>query len=340
MSRFAGQVAVITGGAQGIGYSVAAALGAEGAAVVLLDLTPATLAGAAATLTAAGVARVSTQAVDVSREADWARAIAAVLAEHGRIDVLVQAAGITGKTGVKTADVDPANWAAVMAVNATGIFLGCRAVLPSMVAAGYGRIINIASVAGKEGNAGMCPYSASKGAVIALTKAAGKEYAEAGITINAVAPAVIRTAMVDAMPEEQVKYMTDKIPMKRCGTVGEIAALIAFIASKDAGFTTGERGGGGGGARARGQAGRQAGGRTAAAVAAAALHLQSCAGAQPRLKKHLRHSPPSLTCRFHVGHDRRPRNILEKRVARAAAAARRRALPLRRHFFEHLPLRG
>ena len=204
-SRFSGQVAVITGGAQGIGFGAAQLLGSEGAAIVLLDLSAASLEKASAALSAAGVARVSTHAVDVSKEEDWSRAVGAVLAEHGRIDVLVQAAGITGRTGVKTADVDPANWAAVMAVNATGIFLGCRAVLPGMVAKGYGRIVNIASVAGKEGNAGMCPYSASKGAVIALTKAAGKEYAEAGITVNAVAPAVIRTAMVDAMPEEQVR---------------------------------------------------------------------------------------------------------------------------------------
>jgi len=149
------------------------------------------------------------------------------------------ARAIAGKTGINTEAVSPADWDAVMAVNARGIFLGCRAVLPAMVARGYGRIVNIASVAGKEGNAGMVAYSASKGAVIALTKAAGKEYAETGVTVNAVAPAVVRTAMVDAMPEEQVKYMTDKIPMKRCGTIAEIAGLVAFIASPEAAFTTG-----------------------------------------------------------------------------------------------------
>jgi len=149
------------------------------------------------------------------------------------------ARAIAGKTGINTEAVSPADWDAVMAVNARGIFLGCRAVLPAMAARGYGRIVNIASVAGKEGNAGMVAYSASKGAVIALTKATGKEYAEAGITVNAVAPAVVRTAMVDAMPEAQVKYMTDKIPMKRCGTIAEIAGLVAFIASPEAAFTTG-----------------------------------------------------------------------------------------------------
>ena len=141
--------------------------------------------------------------------------------------------------GIKTHEVDPSNFDLVMSVNAKGIFLGCQSVLPYMLKQNYGRIVNIASVAAKEGNAGMVAYSASKGAVIALTKSIGKEYAETGITCNAVAPAVVRTAMVDAMPEEQVKYMTDKIPMKRCGTIQEISALVAFIASKDASFTTG-----------------------------------------------------------------------------------------------------
>ena len=182
-------------------------LGAQGATVVLLDMLQDKLEAAVGTLTAAGV-EASSHAINVTVVEDWERAVAAVLAARGRIDILVQAAGITGKTGVKAHEVDPANFDLVMSVNARGIFLGCRAVLPAMVAAGYGRILNVASVAGKEGNAGMTPYSASKGAVIAMTKAMGKEYAEAGITINALAPAVVRTAMVAAMPEEQVKYMT------------------------------------------------------------------------------------------------------------------------------------
>ena len=135
--------------------------------------------------------------------------------------------------------MDASNFDAVLSVNARGIFLGCKTVLPFMLKRNYGRIVNIASVAGKEGNAGMLAYSASKGAVIALTKVVGKDYAESGITCNAVAPAVVRTPMVDAMPEEQVRYMTDKIPMKRCGTLAEIAALVAFVASPAASFTTG-----------------------------------------------------------------------------------------------------
>lgn len=237
-ATFAGQVAIVTGGASGIGFGVAEHLGSLGAHVFLFDMSAPGLEAAVTALKAKGISAAH-QVVNVTDEAGWAAGVAAVLAAHGRIDVLVQAAGVTGKTGIKAAEVDPSNFDFVMGVNARGIFLGCRAVLPAMVAANYGRIVNIASVAGKEGNAGMLAYSASKGAVIALTKTIGKDYAETGITCNALAPAVVRTAMVDAMPAEQVKYMTDKIPMKRCGTIGEIAAMIAFIAGKDCSFTTG-----------------------------------------------------------------------------------------------------
>jgi 3-oxoacyl-[acyl-carrier protein] reductase len=144
----------------------------------------------------------------------------------GRIDVLVQSAGIVGETGLKTEDVDPDNFDAVFRVNVRGIFNGCKAVLPYMRENKYGRIVNISSIAGKEGNAGMLAYSASKAAVIGLTKTIGKEYAEMGITCNALSPAVVRTQMVEDMPPKQVKYMTDKIPMKRCGTIDEIGRLI------------------------------------------------------------------------------------------------------------------
>ena len=147
---------------------------------MLVDLAEDKLADSVKELSAKGI-KATYQVVNVTSEADWTRAAAAANAEHGKIDILVQAAGITGKTGIKTHEVDPANFDAVMNVNAKGIFLGCRAVLPFMVASNYGRIVNIASVAGKEGNAGMVAYSASKGAVIALTKCIGKEYAETGV---------------------------------------------------------------------------------------------------------------------------------------------------------------
>ena len=189
-------------------------LGALGATICIVDMNAAKNAEAVASLSAKGIA-ASAAAVDVSKEEEWVTALAGFVAAHGRLDVLVQCAGVTGKTGIKAHEVDAGNFDFVMAVNARGIFLGCKAALPHMLARNYGRIVNIASVAGKEGNAGMTAYSASKGAVIALTKSIGKDYAETGITVNALAPAVVRTAMVDAMPDEQVKYMTGEHARER-----------------------------------------------------------------------------------------------------------------------------
>jgi len=237
MSRLQGQVAVITGGAKGIGFGIAETLANEGARIVLVDQSAADLATAAEHLKAKGI-DAACATVDVTQLAAVQSAVESVLASHGKIDVLVQAAGITGKTATMTEDVDPDNFDLVMAVNVNGIFNFCKAVLPSMKAAKYGRIVNIASISGKEGNAGMLAYSTSKAAVIGLTKVIGKECAESGVTCNCIAPAVVRTAMVDAMPEQQVTYMTDKIPMKRCGTIQEIANLALFAASPEASFTT------------------------------------------------------------------------------------------------------
>merc|ERR1711920_82907 len=161
--------------------------------------------------------------------------------KFGRVDVLVQAAGITGKTNVKTHEVNTADFMKVFDVNVKALFLCAKAVLPSMMKEGYGRIVNIASISGKDGNAGMLAYSASKAAAINLTKVIGKDYATTGkdITCNCVAPAVVQTAMVDAMPAEQVKYMTDKIPMARTGKLDEVAATVLFAASRECSFTTG-----------------------------------------------------------------------------------------------------
>src|SRR5690606_18652857 len=157
---------------------------------------------------------------------------------YGRIDILVNSAGITGKTNIQSHEVDSENLQAVFDVNFFGSFFMAKYALPHMLSRNYGRILHIASIAGKEGNAGMLAYSASKAAVIGMVKVQGKEYAETGITVNGLAPAVVQTALVDAMPEQQVKYMTDKIPMKRCGTLQEVANLVAYIVSPDNSFTT------------------------------------------------------------------------------------------------------
>lgn len=235
------EVAVVTGGARGLGLAIATALAKRGARVCLLDLSRQALDTAAERLAAAvPAAQVMVHAVDVSDANGVAAAVAAVSRRWGRVDTLVQAAGITGRTNIKTEEVEPADFDSVLRVNLRGIFLMCREVLPVMRRQGYGRILNIASIAGKEGNAGMLAYSASKAAVVGLTKVIGKEYAESGdITCNALAPAVVRTEMVAALPDAQVKYMTDKIPMRRTGELSEIAELVCFITSRPCSFTTG-----------------------------------------------------------------------------------------------------
>jgi len=239
MAEFSGQVALVTGGARGIGYAVALELARRGCCVGLLDLNAAALAEAKKKLELelAG-SQVMIHAGDVAEPAFGEAAVKAAADRWGRVDVLVQAAGITGKTNITTDQVDPADFDLVCRVNLRGVFAMCRAVLPIMKKQDYGRIVNIASISGKDGNAGMLAYSASKGAVIALTKVIGKEFAKTGITCNAVAPAVVRTEMVAAMPAAQVKYMTDKIPMGRTGELSELASLICFISSRACSFTT------------------------------------------------------------------------------------------------------
>lgn len=231
--RFEGQVAVVTGGADGLGRAIAERLAREGAQVALLDRDGERAAAAAKAL--GGVAL----ACDVGDEASVARAFAEVDARFGRLDVAVNSAGVAGPTSRKITEISADEFDLVCRVNLRGSFLVTRYALPLMERRRYGRVLLIASVAGKEGNPGMSPYSASKAGVIGLAKSVGKEYAETGITVNALAPAVIRTAMVEGLDPAQVKYMTDRIPMKRCGTLDEVAALSCWIVSPEASFNTG-----------------------------------------------------------------------------------------------------
>ncbi len=234
-SQFNNQVAVITGAAAGLGFAIANQLHQAGAKIAMLDLNAETVRSAAKEV---GVNAFAFP-VDVTNEDQVTSVVERIADQFGRIDILVNSAGVTGKTNVKSHEVELSDFRFVFEVNVVGSFLTARAVLSVMLKQNYGRILHIASISGKEGNAGMLAYSASKAAVIGMAKVQGKEYAETGITVNALAPAVIRTAMVEALPEEQVKYMTDKIPMKRCGTLEEIANIAAFIVSPGASFTTG-----------------------------------------------------------------------------------------------------
>lgn len=228
-------ISLITGGADGLGFALAERLVKRGDLVCLLDVNSGKLENARQKLGASS--RIFT--ANITDENFVASVTQSIVEEFGRIDALVNCAGITGQTGIKAHEVPVEIFDKVMAVNVKGTFLTCRAVLPHMMEKNYGRILNVASISGKEGNAGMLAYSTSKAAVIGLTKVMGKEYAETGITINAIAPAVIQTAMVKALPDSQVKYMTDKIPMKRCGSMEEFATIAEFIISPQNSFTTG-----------------------------------------------------------------------------------------------------
>jgi len=230
----AGRVAIVTGGAQGIGLAVAERFVASGAKVVLWDIDEALLAKARAQIGAAA----TTARVELTDEAQVAQAAQAVLAAHGRIDILVNNAGITGGNG-PTWELAPDVWRRTVDVNLVAPYLTCRAVVPAMLSQGYGRIVNVASVAGKEGNPNASHYSASKAGLIALTKSLAKEVATKGIVVNAVSPAAARTAIFDQMTQQHIDYMLGKIPMGRFVEPREIAAAIAWLCSEDCSFTTG-----------------------------------------------------------------------------------------------------
>jgi len=231
-----GRVAVITGGAQGIGYATAERLLKSGASVVLWDVDAERLAYACKALAALGPA--SGAAVELTDDAAVAAATAQVVAKHGRIDILVNNAGITGGNA-PTWELDPAVWRRVIEVNLVAPYLTCRHVAPQMARQGWGRIVNVASVAGKEGNPNASHYSASKAGLIALTKSLAKELASQGVLVNAVAPAAARTAIFDQMKPEHIAYMLGKIPLGRFVEVDEIAAMIAWLSSEDCSFSTG-----------------------------------------------------------------------------------------------------
>jgi 3-oxoacyl-[acyl-carrier protein] reductase len=229
-----GRTAVVTGGAAGIGFAIAQRLAASGARLALWDRDAAALASAAAALGAG----THVERLDVSDEGDVAAAAEKTLAALSRVDMLVCSAGITGPN--KTTWEYPVEaWKEVLDVNLTGVFLCNRALVPHMRARDYGRIVNIASIAGKEGNPNASAYSASKAGVISLTKSLGKELAKTGIRVNCVTPAAVKTGMFAQMTQAHIDFMLSKIPMGRFGAVEEIAALVAWLCTEDCSFSTG-----------------------------------------------------------------------------------------------------
>jgi NAD(P)-dependent dehydrogenase (short-subunit alcohol dehydrogenase family) len=221
---FEGRVALVTGGASGIGAASAARLREAGANVAVFDRD-----AADGYLSLTG---------DIASSADVNAAVAKAEAELGRIDILVNSAGIPGES-LRTTDVSDEEWQRVFAINANGSFFMCRAVLPGMIERGYGRVVLVASIAGKEGNPMAAAYSASKAAVIAMTKAIGKDVAGTGVLVNCIAPAVIETPILDGLSQHHIDYMVERIPLGRMGTPDEVAALVCFLASEELSFSTG-----------------------------------------------------------------------------------------------------
>jgi 2-dehydro-3-deoxy-L-rhamnonate dehydrogenase (NAD+) len=230
------RVAIVTGGAQGIGRAIAERMLRSGASVVLWDRDGDRLASAHGELSALGP--VDARVVELTDQAAVDECAKATQTQHGRIDILVNNAGITGGNGL-TWELDPAVWREVIEVNLVAPYLVCRAVVPYMIERGHGRIVNIASIAGKEGNPNASHYSASKAGLIALTKSLAKELATRGVLVNAVTPAAAQTAMFDTMTPSHIEFMRSKIPMGRFLQVEEAAAMVSWLASEECSFSTG-----------------------------------------------------------------------------------------------------
>ena len=238
MKRFEKQVAIVVGGARGIGEGIARRLAKEGAKVIIFDVLEESLTALAQSFKELGLG-VDIAIVDIIKEEQVQSAITQVVKKYNQLDILVNCAGIIGQTATKIENYETAVFNQVLSVNLTGAFLVTKHALAPMVQQNYGRILHISSIGGKEGNPGMVGYAASKAGMMGLVKGVGKEYAETGITVNGMAPAVIATLMNENTAPETLKYMVDKIPMKRLGTVEEAAALACWIVSREASFNTG-----------------------------------------------------------------------------------------------------
>jgi 3-oxoacyl-[acyl-carrier protein] reductase len=237
MGRFEDQVAIVTGSGEGLGFGIATRLGSEGAKILIVDMNPDMAAQASETLAEQGITSEIVLG-DVGDEDTAAKAAQKAIDTWGRIDILVNNAGIAGHSA-NVWELSVEEMDRVYRTNLRGVFAFCHHVIPHMIERDYGRIVNIASIAGKEGNPKAVPYSATKAGVIGLTKSVGKELATTGIRVNCITPAVVRTRILEQLTQEHIDYMISKIPIGRTGEISEVASLVAWLASEECSFSTG-----------------------------------------------------------------------------------------------------